>query len=79
MVNEQALRQIRAEIEGFKNTKMRAELQLEQLTQDIANKKKELKELGIEKEEDLVNLEAEISKQYQDVVSKLEKYRGVVK
>lgn len=79
MVNEQALRQIRTEIEGFKNTKMRAELQLEQLTQDIANKKKELKELGIEKEEDLVNLETEINKQYQDVVSKLEKYRGVVK
>ena len=46
MVNEQVLRQIRAEIEGFKNTKMRAELQLEQLTQDIANKKKELKELN---------------------------------
>lgn len=79
MINEQALQQIRTEIEGFKNTKMRAELQLEQLTQNINQKEEELKSLGVQTEDDLTNLELEIDKQYKEIVDKLEEYRGVVK
>lgn len=77
-VDERALQQIKKEIEGFKNVKMRAELTMEQIEKSIVEKKDQLANLGINNEEDLNKLGQEIEVQYDSVIEKVKEYREAV-
>lgn len=79
MVTEEKLKSIKRELEEKKQEKVRAEVLLESINAEIEAKEKELKEAGINSQEDLDKMERDIEEKYDELMKKVEVYRSTVK
>ena len=79
MVTEEKLKALKKELEGYKQEKIRAQVLLENINQEIRQKEEELKEAGITSQEDLDKMEKDIENRYDALMKKVETYRNAVK
>lgn len=79
MVTEEKLKALKKELEGYKQEKIRAQVLLENINQEIKQKEEELKEAGITSQEDLDKMEKDIENRYDALMKKVETYRNAVK
>ena len=79
MVTEEKLKALKKELEGYKQEKIRAQVLLENINQEIKQKEEELEEAGITSQEDLDKMEKDIENRYDALMKKVETYRNVVK
>lgn len=79
MVTEEKLKALKKELEGYKQEKIRAQVLLENINQEIKQKEEELKEAGITSQEDLDKMEKDIENRYDALIKKVETYRNAVK
>ena len=79
MVTEEKLKALKKELEGYKQEKIRAQVLLENINQEIKQKEEELEEAGITSQEDLDKMEKDIENRYDALMKKVETYRNAVK
>lgn len=77
MVTEAQLQIMKREIEGYKNDKVRAEATLAEVIRNIETQKQELAIEGINSREDLERMKEDINNRYSQLLTDIEKYRGV--
>lgn len=78
MVTEEKLKALKKELEGYKQEKIKAQVLLENINQEIEEKEAELKEAGINSQEDLDKMKEDIEIRYNSLVEKIETYRNAI-
>lgn len=79
MVTEEKLKALKKELEGYKQEKIKAQVLLENINQEIEEKEEELRKAGIYSQEDLDKMEENIENRYDVLMQKVEIYRNAVK
>lgn len=79
MITEEQLKKVKRELEGYKDEKLKAEVLLDSINKEIKEKEEELEKAGIKSEADLEKMEQEIENDYNNLMSKVEEYRKVVR
>lgn len=79
MITEEQLKKVKRELEGYKDEKLKAEVLLDSINKEIKEKEEELEKAGIKSEADLEKMEQEIENDYNNLMSKVEEYRKVIR
>lgn len=79
MVTEEKLKLLKRELEEYKQEKIKAQVLLENINQEIEQKEEELREAGINSQEDLDKMKEDIEARYDSLVEKVKVYRNTVK